>query len=530
MKTNAKIIGLALAILFLFTKIVFSYPSVSEGKYTLGKWYEEIKTWFIYEKPSAYDFKVHPWLALRAIQLVENNGTSLTDEQKKLIILGSIEEDYDLVNTSSESKFADVEGSIESTDGDKLGKNPTKQCERALNHFMDKDGKGLHEILSLGASALDWATSDEKNSTRYDEAVRLAKSGDKTDQTNGWRFLGHVLHLLQDMATPAHVRNDQHLSSDTYEDMLSSVGSLRSKLDNSILGNYDDLMPSLPDALVEGSKEDLFNNLSKYTRSHYYSDNSFGKSGYDNPSLKDGGDGYCYTEINSPYKQGVAYHIKGKNCKYAKIDAKTVRTIFPDLASKAIAYGAGLIKLFVDATKTDSNIQNFSGVKLTVAGEFIKEDAASSAVPVPVDQWQFASSFSLGKTITGFIAYEPNQPDIDPSSYGTYRIGTLSVNIPELGLAVSRSSSTMQISVFDNTPNPDDQFFAHVDGVDSFSNNVGLPNPVRFWVLFTGNTSMLANDLLPTSPLDWFFGNVSFHFIDTDGKERQVLLTFYAVY
>jgi hypothetical protein len=116
--------------------------------------------------------------------------------------------------------------------------------------------------------------------------------------------------------------------------------------------------------------------------------------------------------------------------------------------------------------------QNFSGGQLHVVGEYI------NAVPVPIEQQEFAPSFQQGQTVTGFIAYDTDQPDTDPGPYGTYKIGTLSVDIPEMGLVASRSSSGMQISAFNNTPNPDDQFFAYVNGVDSFSSNVGLPSPV----------------------------------------------------
>ncbi|HAR49795.1 MAG TPA: hypothetical protein DCR81_06775 [Smithella sp.] len=202
-------------------------------------------------------------------------------------------------------------------------------------------------------SALDWATSD-KNLTRNNKAEDLAKSGDK----NSWRFLGHVLHLLQDMATPAHVRNDQHAAfgGDNYETILNTVGTTKSELSDHFGDNYYDLLPSLPDAPVKKSLNDLFSQLSKHTRNNYYSDDSFNSSNYDNPSLASGGNGYCYAN-DVPYKQGVAYYVMGKDCNYAKIDKNSVRVMFPDLASKAIAYGAGLIKLFYDATtsNTDTN-------------------------------------------------------------------------------------------------------------------------------------------------------------------------------
>ena len=164
--------------------------------------------------------------------------------------------------------------------------------------------------------------------------------------------------------------------------------------------------------------------------------------------------------------------------------------------------------------------QKFSGVQLNVVGEYI------NGVPVDTSLWESAPSFQQAQTISGFIAYDTDQPDYDPGPYGTYRIGTLSVDIPDIGLNALRSSSNMQISAFDNTPNPDDQFFAYVNGVDSFTSNVGLPNPASFSISLFGSTSMLANDLLPTNQIDWTFGNSNFDFLASDGSWRQVLITF----
>jgi hypothetical protein len=166
---------------------------------------------------------------------------------------------------------------------------------------------------------------------------------------------------------------------------------------------------------------------------------------------------------------------------------------------------------------------NFSGEKLRVVGEFI------NAVRVPNGLEEFAPSFQEGQTVTASIAFDTNQPDIDPDpNTGTYRIGTLSVHIPELGLSAAGSSNGIQISSFNNTPNqiPDDQFLAAVFVVDSFSSNVGLPSPKFFDVLFFGSTSMLPNDLLPTSPLDWTSGDVSFEFTASDGTLRQVFMRY----
>ncbi len=165
---------------------------------------------------------------------------------------------------------------------------------------------------------------------------------------------------------------------------------------------------------------------------------------------------------------------------------------------------------------------NFYGGQWSVVGEYI------NGVRVPDGSQEFAPLFQGGETINVSISYETNQPDTNPAdpNTGTYKIGSLSVNIPRIGLSAFRSSNSMQISSFNDTSNPDDQFFAYVSGVDSFANSVGLPSPVAFSVFIFGDTSMLANDQLPTSPLNWIHGDASFNFTDSAGVTRQVLLAY----
>lgn len=165
--------------------------------------------------------------------------------------------------------------------------------------------------------------------------------------------------------------------------------------------------------------------------------------------------------------------------------------------------------------------QDFVGRNLTVVGEF------SNGVPVPVEDQEFAPLLQNGLTIIGSISYDTDQPDVNPDpNTGTYRIGTLSVSIPQLELTASRQSDFMQISAFNDTSSLNDQFFALVTGVDSFSNKVGLPNPTSFSALLFGSLSMLADDQLPVDPLNWTFGNASFNFTADDGTNRQVLMTY----
>jgi len=164
--------------------------------------------------------------------------------------------------------------------------------------------------------------------------------------------------------------------------------------------------------------------------------------------------------------------------------------------------------------------QAFYGVDVQVVGEFV------NGTKVDDDSQEFAPLFLEAQTMSGSITYDTDQPDIwsEDAANGLYRIGTLSVSIEEIELDAVRSSTFMQISPFNGTWN--DEFFAYVNGIDDFSNAVFLPIPRSFWVSLYGSTSMLFDDQLPTNPIDWTFGNLSFSFLDDDGNTRQVLMTF----
>jgi hypothetical protein len=83
---------------------------------------------------------------------------------------------------------------------------------------------GLHDsYLGLpisGESALLWAQDPANNNWAW-QGVRQAYSDALTATTDTdrehrfaqtFRGIGHVIHLIQDMGVPAHVRNDQHLA------------------------------------------------------------------------------------------------------------------------------------------------------------------------------------------------------------------------------------------------------------------------------------------------------------------------------
>lgn len=93
--------------------------------------------------------------------------------------------------------------------------------QRPLNHFYNPiNNRGLYD-LSSGAPSLVWAYDHADNQYDWrgtrDAYYRSFTSGSKAQRTtemgNTFFSLGHVVHLVQDLAQPQHTRNDAHLTA-----------------------------------------------------------------------------------------------------------------------------------------------------------------------------------------------------------------------------------------------------------------------------------------------------------------------------
>lgn len=105
------------------------------------------------------------------------------------------------------------------------GDNPKNHFHNPLakvNRQSSWATAGLNDFPFYGDSALLWAQNRNQNPTNTDwswDAVRFKYYNGLTATSPGdrqaylaqtFRGIGHLIHLLQDMAQPAHVRNDAH--------------------------------------------------------------------------------------------------------------------------------------------------------------------------------------------------------------------------------------------------------------------------------------------------------------------------------
>ncbi len=101
--------------------------------------------------------------------------------------------------------------------------NPPTSIDRPVNHFFDvqRGGGGLSNLLVSGYPAPDWALGQQGRSenqftildARQYQLKSLTETNKQERERNTallFRTLGHVIHLVQDMAQPQHTRNDAH--------------------------------------------------------------------------------------------------------------------------------------------------------------------------------------------------------------------------------------------------------------------------------------------------------------------------------
>jgi len=363
--------------LLILTGLVFvtaAFPYVTHsGVFSLDDLALKIQSWLKQDRPeqivSDNNMKTHPWLALRSIQLFERStGTSLTPEVKQQIVLGSIEEDYDISGTSTVGDYNHVQSNqpLSAWQWDRQ-QIVTGDVNRSENHFMnsDDDLDGLTSgapfvNTARNVSALKWANDDPRNLTNF----VMAKAEGNT--LKGWRYLGHILHLLEDMSVPAHARNDAHIIYEDYEGYMAA--KVPSEL--FLLAGDDAAMQSR-----EPSDNDIapfFRELSGYTRANYFSDNTMFKNNYYGIGLPvaavSGEDDHYFYGIhgNRIANKGLLFWAVYSSATssadprplgetnyglvktWARIDQSVAEDMFSDLGPRAVQYGAGLIKLFHD--------------------------------------------------------------------------------------------------------------------------------------------------------------------------------------
>ncbi|HRY36484.1 MAG TPA: hypothetical protein P5230_01210 [Candidatus Magasanikbacteria bacterium] len=281
---------------------------------------------FSYQPVLAYDHTVaHPNIANLATELYNSqNEIKITNEQINYITRGAGEEDAPI---------------------------------RWFNHFFDPVyNVGFSDFvfgeqfpifpiapvwLQSPYEQIKYSIGDRSWQRALDDYAR----GDKEKAFLG---LGHAIHLLSDMAVPAHTRNSAH-PGDSYESFVKN--------------NWDDIRPLLQYEFKEiNSLDQAFRELAEYSNNNFYSDRTIESDKY--ITIK--------SKIQSTIKSqgnlyGVFENIKTEKLLYIGrmdvdwkessllkenlVDPLNTNLVLIDysknLIPQAISYSSGLIKLFI---------------------------------------------------------------------------------------------------------------------------------------------------------------------------------------
>jgi len=298
----------------------------------------------------------HPNLAKEMIRLYNNYyDPDITDGEAKWILQGSIDEDtmpryafhlYDPIY--DRAPFGVYTAKDWAINSDVQGNAFHKFANVLLNLFGKQEGEfKKHGDYSWTASINNYAKSKDKEA---------------------WYGLGHILHLIADMTVPAHSRDDHHVMGDPFESWIGK----NLKSEDYIFA--DKLMP------VElYSINQAFDDLAKYSNKYFFSKDSvvgtdLGNE-YINPRIIKKEE-YDFEK----YRTRLYAMGKDENGKIFKL-AETTRDILSGvetysiknddynihldywkrLAPKAVEYGAGVIKLFIEDAEYEA--QKLSNVK-----------------------------------------------------------------------------------------------------------------------------------------------------------------------
>jgi hypothetical protein len=218
---------------------------------------------------------------------------------------------------------------------------------RSWFHFYPRLNSSAPSVTASG-SAYDWAFNPSSltgNMWGYTWALRnefnWTSAVNRAGTNRGWEALGHVIHLLEDMAVPAHVRNDPHPPGDGDPLELwarSHIAELSSLTANN---------------LITGTPQSIFNALQSFTRNNFFSSDTI-FSGAQGPIDEVEDSDYFYDKDHRRIAhKSLSYWLKLRfedirDKTLCDLDDTIIQAQFTELTSKAALYAASLIKYYYD--------------------------------------------------------------------------------------------------------------------------------------------------------------------------------------
>jgi len=360
----------------------------------------------------------HAWLARLSIALFESYySIDLPSTFEQMLVLGAIEEDYDVEGTANPSVPSSEPGVWQDQGPDPLAAgvsfstNPIAlqvQVNRTENHFSPRltsnptdplDRPGVH---ADNQDALLWTLSSSANYCDYGDALSQGNTA------TGWHILGHVLHILQDLTVPAHTRNDYHAIGDVYESYVA---------DRQAFFSFTSLVPR-----TDITAGDLLLAARDFTQGNFFSADTIFKDAFKGVSLPIPphvvqGDYYFHATANHKlsYRTLASKYemIRNGDTDVARQLSVLNNAVLAEYGAKLLSYaieaGAGLIKIYYDQVVPAGTPPQITSPPVTTATveTLYKYDVDATGNPAPAYSLTQAPAGMTINTTTGLISWTP---------------------------------------------------------------------------------------------------------------------------
>ncbi len=213
-------------------------------------------------------------------------------------------------------------------------------------------GSILPTPLFFRSNLLTYPTA-QRNATNPSAATRPPG----TPSTVGWNQLGYVLHLLEDLSSPAHTRNDPHPLWDPIEKSCHGCWAASDAVRT----------PGTPSGslLSRSSVDAFFSELQAWTQARFFSYDTVFDSALAGPSNDPSKetDFYYYDSTGRKIaKKGLRYWsscddtLSFCNQKAAEVSVDIADEQWSEIGPKVVHYAASLIKHYYDTEKPALNI------------------------------------------------------------------------------------------------------------------------------------------------------------------------------
>lgn len=167
---------------------------------------------------------------------------------------------------------------------------------RCVNHFYDP-------VYNVGLLNANFSAKNWSQNTRAQAGLNFASVGtiknyfgansdyswDRAiyeytwgDKERGLESLGHILHLIQDMSVPPHVRNDQHMTDPSPYETFTKDFDKNNTYDISGI-----LIAKGDNPVVVGNLDGHFYKLASFTNSNFFSNSTVFSNRYNGPAEDD---------------------------------------------------------------------------------------------------------------------------------------------------------------------------------------------------------------------------------------------------